>query len=289
MTRRPESGRRPAGSKRGAGGRGADSGPDGRAAGSAGDGPLAGWRRLVYIVCRSIAVGASKAYFPGEVIGRENLPDEGAYVLAPVHRSYVDWLIVARVTRRRLRYISKDSIWKWEWLGKLFAILGAFPVHRGTADREAFNRSVGALEAGDPLVLFPEGTRMSGPVVQPLLDGAAYMALRAGVPVVPVGLGGTERRMPKGASFPKPGRIRIVIGAPLRPEDYAGPATASGHRTTRVSRSATRRLSSAIRSQIQRSFDNAQIGLELTPASAEELAGAEVTRADTDRLHQEGN
>ena len=70
---------------------------------------------------------------------------------------------------------------------------------RGSADREALRRCVAVLEAGEPLVLFPEGERKSGPTVQPLFDGAVYVALRAGVPIVPVGIGGSERVMPKGA------------------------------------------------------------------------------------------
>ena len=69
------------------------------------------------------------------------------------------------------------------------------------------------LEAGEPLVLFPEGERKSGPVVQPLFDGAAYVALKAGVPIVPVGIGGSERVMPKGAKFIYPRKVHVIVGA----------------------------------------------------------------------------
>jgi 1-acyl-sn-glycerol-3-phosphate acyltransferase len=141
-------------------------------------------------------------------------------------------------------------------------------VHRGTADREAFNRSVGALEGGEPLVLFPEGTRRTGLVVEPLLDGAAYLALRAGVPIVPVGIGGTERRMPRGSAFPRPGRVKIVIGPPLRP---------AGAQGGRVSRAATRQLSAELRVRIQECFDRAQMRLGFPVASAEQLAEAGIT------------
>lgn len=234
------------------------------------DGPPRGWHRLLFLVCRAIAVGASCAYFPGGVEGLEHLPADGAYVLAPVHRSYVDWLVVARVTRRRLRYISKDAVFRWRWLSRFIELLGAFPVHRGTADREAFHRSVGALEGGEPLVLFPEGTRRTGLVVEPLLDGAAYLALRAGVPVVPVGIGGTERRMPRGSAFPRPGRVKIVIGPPLRPGGSPG---------GRVSRAATRQLSAELRGRIQECFDRAQMRLGFPVASADQLAEAGITTA----------
>ncbi|MEY4251507.1 MAG: hypothetical protein RL691_388, partial [Actinomycetota bacterium] len=71
----------------------------------------------------------------------------------------------------------------------MLSALGAFPVTRGSADREALKRCIAVLEAGEPLVLFPEGTRQSGPIVQPLFDGAAYVAVKAGVPIIPVGIG----------------------------------------------------------------------------------------------------
>jgi 1-acyl-sn-glycerol-3-phosphate acyltransferase len=192
-----------------------------------------------------------------------------------VHRSYVDWLVVARVTRRRLRYIAKDSLWRSKPLGSFIDLLGAFPVHRGTADREAFHKCLEVLEAGEPLVLFPEGTRRNGAVVQPVLDGAAYLALRANAPIVPVGIGGSERRMPKGSAFPRPGRIYIVVGEPIDPAEWAG-SKAALRPGGRVPRSATRALSSAVRWNVQVCFDKAQARLGIPVASTEELTAAGV-------------
>ena len=113
----------------------------------------------LYRICRFIAVGLSRLYFPGPVAGRENLPAGGAFIVAPVHRSYVDWLIVARITRRRLRYIVKEEVWKSKATGRLLEMLGAFPVNRSGADREALERCRSVLAGGEPLVMFPEGTR----------------------------------------------------------------------------------------------------------------------------------
>ena len=90
-----------------------------------------------------------------------------------------------------------------------------FPVTRGTADREALARCIAVLEGGEPLVLFPEGERKSGPVVQPLFAGAVYVAIKAGVPIVPVGIGGSERVMPKKAKFVYPRKVHIEIGPPI--------------------------------------------------------------------------
>ncbi|MHB1781937.1 MAG: lysophospholipid acyltransferase family protein [Acidimicrobiales bacterium] len=213
------------------------------------------WRALAfYAVCRAIAVGVSRLWYPGTVTGRENLPRSGSYILAPVHRSNVDWLVVARVTRRRLRYLVKGEVWRVKSVGRLLELLGTFPVHRGTADREALARAAEVLASGEPLVMFPEGTRGSGPVVGELRAGAAYLALRAGVPVVPVGVSGLERSMPRGAKFPRPVFVRVVVGAPIPPRE----AAVDQRGRQRVSRASIDAMSDEVRAGIQAAFSEAE-------------------------------
>jgi 1-acyl-sn-glycerol-3-phosphate acyltransferase len=227
---------------------------------------------IVYRICRFIAVGVSRLYFPGTVTGRENLPATGAFIVAPVHRSYVDWLLVARITnKRRLRYIVKEEVWKSKLIGRLLLACGAFPVNRSGADREALQRCQAVLAGGEPLVMFPEGTRRSGPEVTQLKDGVVYLALRAGVPVVPVGIGGSERAMPRGSSFPRPRRVNVVIGPPVparSPADASGrdessePADpAISRKRARVTREATTEQSLRVRAAIQQAFDAAEASL----------------------------
>jgi 1-acyl-sn-glycerol-3-phosphate acyltransferase len=213
----------------------------------------------LYRAARVVAVGLGGAYFPGRVVGKENLPATGAYVLAPVHRSYVDWLIVARVTRRRLRYIAKAEIWKSKLVGRTLETLGAFPVNRSGADREALERCRAVLAGGEPLVMFPEGTRRHGPVVEDLREGVAYLAIRAGVPVVPVGIGGSERAMPRGSAIPRPRRVDIVIGKPIEPpKREAESGETPGSKGARVSRRAMHEFSEQLRVAVQEVFDEAE-------------------------------
>ncbi len=223
--------------------------------------PTPGEVRL-YRACRGVAVGLSRLFFPGRVVGLENIPDTGPFILAPVHRSYLDWLLVARVTRRRLRYMAKAEIWKSKLVGRIIEALGAFPVNRSGADREALERCREVLAGGEPLVMFPEGTRRSGPVVEDLREGVAYLALRSRVPVVPVGIGGSERAMPRGSTFPKPSRISLVVGSPLEaPTDEAedgGGGDGGSRSRARVSRRAMRELSDRIGAAIQQAYDEAE-------------------------------
>ena len=210
-----------------------------------------GWfSRSFYAVVRAIVATVTRLYTRMTIVGREHIPRTGAFVLAPVHRSYVDTPIACCVTRRRLRYMGKDAMWKHKTSGRVLSALGGFPVTRGTADREALRRCVAVLEGGEPLVLFPEGERKSGPIVQPLFDGAVYVALRARVPIVPVGIGGSERVMPKKARFIYPRKVHVIVGEPLQPSA----TTDSG----RVPRSAIQKVSTELHGVLQDLFDAAQ-------------------------------
>ena len=201
-----------------------------------------------YAVARAIVVTFNRVFWRVTVSGQEHVP-EGPFVLAPVHRSYVDTLLCGCVTRRRLRFMGKDSLWRYPWSGRLMSSLGGFPVHRGMPDREALRACEDAIRLGEPVVIYPEGERKSGPEVLPLLDGAAFVAARTEVPILPVGIGGSEWAMPKGARFLHPVKVAIVIGAPLAP-----PPRLDG---ARVPRRAVTKLSDELHAELQRLFDRA--------------------------------
>ncbi len=205
--------------------------------------------RVFYTIMRGIVVGVCVAYTRTRIVGRHNIPRSGPFLLAPIHRSNIDTPLAAAVTGRRMRFMGKDSIWKVKAIGWIVSALGAFPVTRGSADREALKRCISVLESGEPLVLFPEGTRQSGPVVQPLFDGAAYVAVKAGVPIIPVGIGGSERVMPKGSKMIYPRKCVLVVGEPIHaPTDENG----------RIPRSAVREVTDTLSRELQRLFDEAQ-------------------------------
>jgi 1-acyl-sn-glycerol-3-phosphate acyltransferase len=197
-------------------------------------------RGVVEIVCRSV--------WRVDITCKEHVPTSGPYVLAPVHRSNVDTLLAGCVTHRRLRFMGKDGLWKYRPVGALFTSLGGFAVHRGVPDRESMRICEDALAAGEPVVLFPEGARQSGPEVQPLLDGAVFVAARAGVPIVPVGIGGSEWAMPKGDRMVHPVKVCMTIGEPI-----VIPRSASG----RVSRRQVAETTQALHKELQRLFDDA--------------------------------
>jgi 1-acyl-sn-glycerol-3-phosphate acyltransferase len=202
-----------------------------------------------YAVARGVVEGVCRTYWRVEIHGRENLPSSGPYVIAPVHRSNIDTLLAGCLTRRRIRFMGKDSLWKYRWSGALFSSLGAFPVRRGTPDREALRICEEALRGGEPVVLFPEGTRQSGPLVQPVFEGASFVAARAGVPIVPVGIGGSEWAMTKGKKGIRPVKVVMVVGTPIP----APPTPQSG----RLSRRSVAATSERLHTHLQLLFDEA--------------------------------
>lgn len=203
-----------------------------------------------YHVVRIVVVVFCRLFWRLTVEGRDNVPKAGPFIIAPVHRSNVDSLIVAAVTNRRMRYLGKKEMWKYRASAWFFTTMGGIPVDRGTPDRDALKTCESVIAANEPLVMFPEGTRRSGGVVEDIFDGVAFVASRSGVPILPIGIGGSERAMAKGSKFIRPVRIRMVIGEPLVPE----PISPGG----RVARRGVRELSEKLKKEMQRLFDEAE-------------------------------
>lgn len=211
--------------------------------------PTPGQARL-YRFVRGAVVGFSRIFWRLEVHGIQNVPASGPFVLSAVHRSNIDSLVVAALTQRRLRYLGKDSMWKWAPAGRFFSAMGGIPVHRGEPDREALRACQTALEQGEPVVMFPEGQRRTGPVVEDVFDGPAFVASRTGAPILPVGIGGSAAAMALGRKGIRPAKVVLVVGEPL-----PAPAGVDGKRPSRRQVSETTEV---LRSTIQELFDEAQ-------------------------------
>ena len=176
-----------------------------------------------YYICRLIIGGGSSAAYRARIIGREKLPAEGGYILAPSHRSMMDIPFASWLARRPLRYMGKASLFRIPVAGTFFRSLGGFAVARDGTDRKALRDAMGMLQAGEVLLVYPEGTRQNGPKIQQLQPGAAYLALRAGVPILPVGLAGTEEVLRSHRiKVPRFRRVVMVVGEPIVSPPRAG-------------------------------------------------------------------
>jgi 1-acyl-sn-glycerol-3-phosphate acyltransferase len=207
-------------------------------------------RTLFYRVVRRSVWILLKLWFRPSLAGPGAVPSEGPALIAPVHRSNLDFAFAVLVTERKLFFMAKDSLWRSKLIGRALIALGAFPVHRESADRSALAQAEAVLAAGEVLVLFPEGTRREGEVITDILEGTGFLSARCQSPVVPMGIGGSDAAMPKGAWLPRPKKVYLHLGAAIDP-----PARSE---RGRVPRSAVHRQTEVIKAAIQAAYDEAR-------------------------------
>ena len=177
--------------------------------------------------------------------GLEHLQTTPPVIIAPVHRSNLDAVIVGVLKKSQLPTLSKASLFKIKPVAWWIAGLGAIPLERDAADREATTAAREALDGGKALMIFPEGSRRSGREIGELFDGTAWIAAKTGASIVPVGIAGTEEILPSGAKLPRRGRIGVVALPPIEmPEG-------------RVPRSKLTEITTQLRQELQAANDEA--------------------------------
>jgi 1-acyl-sn-glycerol-3-phosphate acyltransferase len=203
----------------------------------------------LYRCIRFFVVGYTRVVYRVKVVGRENVPPAGPYVIAATHRSMLDIPLIGAITTRRVRFMGKASLFRVPVLGAIFTALGGFAVARDGSDVGPLRESLHILEGGEPLVVYPEGTRQHGPKIAALQPGATYLASRMNVPLVPVGIAGAEEafRSSKG-KLPGFGRIIVVVGTPILPPAREGSV---------VKRAAVDELSATLHARMQVLYDEA--------------------------------
>jgi len=161
-----------------------------------------------------------------KVDGLDRLHDlDGAVIFAANHHSHVDTpLLLATIPEPWQHHLAIAAGADYFFGNRLTAPLsalaiGAIPIERNKVNRKSADDAAALLDEGWSLLIFPEGGRSPDGWGQTFRPGAAYLALRCGVPVVPIHLEGTGDILRKGRTFPKPGRTTITFGAPLRPTD----------------------------------------------------------------------
>lgn len=147
------------------------------------------------------------------VNGKENVPRNGPLIVVSNHLSMVDPPLLSASVPRRIVFMAKGELF-YSWGRGFVRAFGAFPVHRGTLDREAIRQAMRVLENGQVLGMFPEGGRNRSHVLEEAEPGAALIALRSGAPILPVGISGTENVKGPGLIFRRP-RITVTIGQPF--------------------------------------------------------------------------
>jgi len=160
-----------------------------------------------------------------KLVDAQNIPSSGGFILAGNHVSYLDPALLWCIMPRETHFVAKSELFENRLLGWFLRNVWTMPITRASADREAITRATTLLTGGEPVGMFPEGTRRR-PGAEATADlgeahsGVAFIAMRAGVPVVPVGIVGTDKALPAGARIPRFPRVTIRIGEAVRPEEF---------------------------------------------------------------------
>lgn len=150
-----------------------------------------------------------------EAEGWDRLP-EGPCLIASNHQSFLDPPLIGSSLPFEIAFVARKSLFTQPVLGAVIRACRAIPLDRDEADLGAIRRALATLAEGRKLLIFPEGTRSQDGRLLPAKAGAGLLALRSGVPVVPVRIRGARDVLPRGAGIPKGGaRIRIRFGAAI--------------------------------------------------------------------------
>jgi 1-acyl-sn-glycerol-3-phosphate acyltransferase len=160
-------------------------------------------------------------YFRGRIYGAENVPQDRPFIAVSNHASYFDPPILSCALGRPVAFMAKEELFKVPVLKQAIVLYGAYPVKRTSADRSAIRAALKALDHGWATGVFLQGTRtQDGRITQPKL-GAATIAAKAQVPVLPVCLWGTQAILKSGSPIPRPVSVTVRIGQLCDPPNSA--------------------------------------------------------------------
>jgi len=159
---------------------------------------------------------------PLEVQGLDHLTPGQPYVFAANHRSDFDIFTLLAILPGRIMFVAKESLFRIPFFGSALRRMGSVPLERESLKQaiKSLDQAAARVKEGASMIIFPEGTRVTTPELAPFKKGVFIMAAKAGQPVVPVSISGTRFVKPPRVFQVRPGPVRVVISAPMHPQDY---------------------------------------------------------------------
>jgi 1-acyl-sn-glycerol-3-phosphate acyltransferase len=220
-----------------------------------------------------------KVFGSWEVRGHENVPKQGAALIAPNHLSALDPCLIGCALKRPGWFMAKAELFRIWGLRWLIRGMHAYPVKRGSADRAALKRTFDYLKNGELVCVFPEGTRSSDGRLGPVEAGIGLLALKSGAPVVPVGIRGTDRMLPREGKSLRRAKIRVQFGQPL----HFPPAEGA-----RLDREACQEVADQVRAGLMAVLEQMDPSLhDASPQNGSQRAGL-VESGSSDRAKRNG-
>ena len=183
---------------------------------------------MLYRLSRLVCLALLHVGWRPTIEGREHIPPDGLLIVASNHLSFIDSIVIPLAVPRKVVFLAKAEYWEGRspaaWPRRLFfAAFEAVPVQRAQAEdaQASLDLARGVIERGDAFGIYPEGTRSRDGRLYRGRTGVGWLAMATGAAVLPVGVIGTDRVQPVGATVPRPGRrITIRFGEPVLPSSY---------------------------------------------------------------------
>lgn len=213
-------------------------------------------RAGTFRVVRRTVILLLKALFRFKIVGEDNVPKDGAFILVSNHLHNLDPVLTSAACPRRVQYMAKVELFKVPVVRTIIRWVGAFPINRGKMDRNAIRHGQVVLKSGYGLGIFPEGTRSLSMKIERVLPGAGLFAVKGDVPIVPCAITGSERLPFNGKKqhrrsehMPDPGHkgVQVTFGEP-----FSVPAEIDGVRTN--AESATHYMMSRVASLLPEEY-----------------------------------
>jgi len=170
---------------------------------------------LFYIIAKFIFLIIFKLFFRLKVTGQENIPQNGPFIIVANHSSLLDPIILGISIKPKIIFIAAAYLFEIGWLGYLLRKFNSIPVQREN-DIKAIKQSLKILRQGGVLGIFPEGGIDRQKNNLPVRAGAAYLATKVGIPIVPIRIKGADKALPRGAKFIRSlSKIEVEIKKPI--------------------------------------------------------------------------
>lgn len=170
---------------------------------------------LLYIIIKLLSLIILKLVFRLKITGSENMPKTGPFIIVANHSSLLDGFVLVSSVKHKITFMSAAYLFKMPYIGIFFRGIGAIPVENKKNDINSIKQAIKILQAGGVLGIFPEGGINHQKNDFSPKAGAAYLAIKTGVPIIPVAIKGADKVLPAGIKFPRLNEIKVNIRKPI--------------------------------------------------------------------------